>query len=358
MRFLPILILLLLSLEGYTQDTLTLVFAGDVMQHKAQIDAAKQSSGYDYSTYFTHVQKYIESSDIAIANLEVTLAGEPYTGYPQFSAPDELAIALKEAGFDILLTANNHTCDKGKSGVTRTIDMLDSLRILHTGTFRSQAQRDSLYPMIIDVKGFRLAILNYTYGTNGFPTPPSTVVNRIDTVQMATDIAVARAMQPDIIMAGMHWGDEYKLYPNVTQQKLAEFLIRQGVSLIIGSHPHVLQRMERRLATDGSTRNVVLYSLGNYISNMSAKNTDGGVMAHIRLVKDSSGVCIDECSYRFVWTYKPPVNGRKTYTILPIADFERTPDELSPADFKAMTAFVARMRALYDKESTGFTECL
>ncbi|MDR1680308.1 MAG: CapA family protein [Prevotellaceae bacterium] len=347
----------LLSFAGYAQDTLTLVFVGDVMQHKAQIDAAQQGKSYDYGTYFTHVRKYIEPADVAIANLEVTLAGKPYAGYPQFSAPDELAGALKDAGFDILLTANNHACDRGKIGVTRTIDMLDSLQIRHTGTFLSQAQRDSLYPMIIDVRGFRLAILNYTYGTNGIPTPPPTAVNRIDTARMAADMATARAMQPDIIIANMHWGDEYTLSPNAAQQATAEFLIRQGARLIIGSHPHVLQRMERRLADDGSTSSVVVYSLGNYISNMTAKNTDGGAMAHIRLVKDNGGVCIDECGYRFVWTYRPEIDGRKTYTILPIADFERTPGDLTSVGFKAMTGFAERMRALYNRETVGFTEC-
>ena len=357
MKWIPLLALALFPFDGRAQDTLTLALAGDVMQHRPQIDAAKQGNRYDYGACFTHVRKYIEPADLAIANLETTLAGEPYTGYPQFSAPDELAAALKDAGFHLLLTANNHSCDRGKTGVARTIGVLDSLQIRHTGTFLSQAQRDSLYPMIIDLKGFRLAILNYTYGTNGLPTPPPTVVNRIDTALIAADVAAARRRSPDLIVACIHWGDEYRLHPNAAQQDLATFLMRQGISLIVGSHPHVLQRMERRLAPDGSTRHVIIYSLGNYISNMSAINTDGGAMAHIRLIKDQNGVCIDECCYRFVWTHKPSVDGRKSYTILPIADVEPALDAFAPAEARAIAGFAARMRERCDSESTGFTEC-
>jgi poly-gamma-glutamate synthesis protein (capsule biosynthesis protein) len=339
------------------QDTLTLVFAGDVMQHRAQLHAAQRGATYNYEEYFPPVKKYIDSADVAIANLEVTLAGQPYSGYPQFAAPDALAAALNDAGFDLLLTANNQACDKGERGIRRTVRALDSLGIAHTGTFRSQAERDSLYPMLWEKNNFRLAILNYTYGTNGIPTPPPAVVNRIDTAQIAADIARAKTLQPDVIIANMHWGDEYKLQPNAEQQALAEFLIGQGVRLVIGSHPHVVQRMERRYAADSSTHSVVVYSLGNFISNMSAKNTDGGVMAHIRLIKDSNDVRIDRCGYRFVWVYKPVVENQRSYQLLPVADFEHNPAWFTdPADFQKMNAFARAMRALYRKETIGFIE--
>jgi poly-gamma-glutamate synthesis protein (capsule biosynthesis protein) len=348
---------LLLPLGGAAQDTLTLVFAGDVMQHQGQLDAARTAGGYDYSECFAAVEPYIAAADVAVANLETTLAGPPYSGYPQFAAPDALAEALRDAGFDILLTANNHTCDKGRRGIVGTLDALDTLGMAHTGSFRTQAERDSLYPMIFEKKNFRLAVLNYTYGTNGLQVPFPTLVNQIDTVQIAADVVAARSHAPDIIVATMHWGDEYRTEPNVEQQRLADFLVRQGVRLVIGAHPHVMQRMERRYAADRSTHAVVIYSLGNYISNMRAKNTDGGAMAHIRLVKRGAQVDIDECAYQLVWTYKPLDAGRRRFRLLPVADVEAAPWAFgAPDDFATMAAFARRMRDVIGSASTGFVE--
>src|SRR5688500_14521852 len=158
---------------AWAQDTtrLSLVFLGDIMQHDSQIaDAYDVSSGvYDYTPCFQYIKPYIEAVDLAIGNLEVTLAGKPYKGYPQFSAPDELLVAMKNIGVDVLVTANNHCVDRGRAGLERTIAMLDSFGIQHTGTFRSQAEKNKVHPLIVERRGFKLALLNYTYGTNGLP---------------------------------------------------------------------------------------------------------------------------------------------------------------------------------------------
>jgi poly-gamma-glutamate synthesis protein (capsule biosynthesis protein) len=143
-----------------------------------------------------------------VGNLEVTLAGPPYKGYPQFSAPDELAIALKEIGMDVLVTANNHSLDRGRKGVERTIEMLDSLKIIHTGTFRDTVNRMNDYPLFIQKNGFVLALLNYTYGTNGIPIPEPNVVNMLDTVLMKKDITRAKEGKPDFIVVFTHWRKE------------------------------------------------------------------------------------------------------------------------------------------------------
>ena len=357
MKYFVLILFYCFSFYSYAQDTLNLVFVGDIMQHQGQIDAAKRGTNYEYDENFLLIKKHIDSADLAIANLEVTLAGKPYSGYPQFCAPDELATALKNSGFDILLTANNHSCDKAKKGVVRTLDVLDSLNIGHTGTFYSQEDRDSLYPLLVEQNNFRLAILNYTYGTNGIPAPAPTIVNLIDTVQIATDIINAKAMNPDVIIANMHWGEEYKLKPNKEQKTLADFLIRQGVQLIIGSHPHVLQHMEKRYSSDSIAENVVIYSLGNFVSNMRAKNTEGGVIANIRLIKENEKLIIDECGYRFVWVYKPVIEKQRHFYILPIAEFEDNPDYFETiADYNKMINFVKDMRNLYDAENIGFIE--
>src|SRR5690606_14556216 len=138
-----------------------------IMGHDSQIasafDAATKT--YDYASCLAYMKPYIESADIAFGNLEVTLAGPPYKGYPQFSSPDALAVALKEVGFDVLVTANNHSVDRGRQGIERTIRVLDSLGIPHTGTFPDEVSRLNEYPLILIKNGFTLALLNYTYGT-------------------------------------------------------------------------------------------------------------------------------------------------------------------------------------------------
>lgn len=267
-------------------STASLYFAGDAMQHIAQIESALQTDGtYSYKECFTYVKEQVSEANLAICNLEVTLGGEPYRGYPQFSAPDEFASALKDAGFDILLTANNHCLDRRNKGLIRTLDVLDSIGIAHVGTYRDSAERDSLYPYLTTVNNITFAILNYTYGTNGIPVNPPCIVNLIDTAQILIDINKARSKKADVIIACMHWGDEYVLKQNKTQEQLTDWLIANGVNHIIGNHPHVIQPTELRKDKYNSGHHFIAYSLGNYISNMSARNTDIGLSATLRFSK-------------------------------------------------------------------------
>ena len=341
------------------QDTLSLLFAGDVMQHMKQIESAHQGNGvYAYDACFSYVKKYIEAADLAVVNLETTLAGSPYSGYPAFCTPDELAVTLQSSGFDLLLTANNHSCDKGKIGIERTLKVLDSLNFTHTGTFYSKEQRDTTYPLLVEKNNFRIVFLNYTYGTNGIAIPAPTVVNLIDTLQMKADIAKAKSWNPDIIIAYVHWGLENKLSPSAEQLSLSNFLFNQGIRLVIGSHPHVLQRMEKREAVrDASASKVVVYSLGNFVSNMESANTEIGAMASIRLIKSGEDVVIDECAYRLTWTYKPVVAKETQFFILPIADYEEKASFFStPEIYQRMKNSTASMRSLFQKENIGFIE--
>lgn len=267
-------------------STASLYFAGDAMQHIAQIERALQTDDtYSYKECFTYVKEQVSEANLAICNLEVTLGGEPYRGYPQFSAPDEFASALKDAGFDILLTANNHCLDRRNKGLIRTLDVLDSLGIAHVGTYRDQAERDSLYPYLTTVNNITFAILNYTYGTNGIPANPPCIVNLIDTAQILIDINKARSKKADVIIACMHWGNEYVLKQNREQEQLADWLIENGVDHIIGSHPHVIQPTDIREDKFDSGYHFIAYSLGNYISNMSAKHTDIGIAVTLNMSK-------------------------------------------------------------------------
>ena len=274
------------------------------MQHQAQINAARTSTGYDYSDCFKFVKEEINRADIAIANLEVTLGGKPYRGYPAFSAPDEYLFAIRDAGFDVLITANNHCLDKGKKGLERTLLMLDSLQIPHAGTYVNTESREQQYPLLLEKNGFRIALLNYTYGTNGIKVASPNVVNYIDKAVMAQDIEAARAQHPDALIACMHWGDEYQSLPNKEQKNLTDWLLQQGVTHIIGSHPHVVQPMELRTDSITGNQHVVVYSLGNFISNMSARRTDGGLLFKLELEKDSV-TRVANCGYSLVWTSRP-----------------------------------------------------
>ena len=155
----------------FQSQEVSFLFMGDIMGHGPQIRSAYQNSEkkYNYDKVFEPLEDIISSVDFAVANLEVTLAGPPYMGYPQFSSPDELAEACKNNGVDVLVTANNHSCDRKNSGVIRTVEVLDSFKILHTGTFKDEKKRDQGNLLILSKKGIKVGLLNYTYGTNGIP---------------------------------------------------------------------------------------------------------------------------------------------------------------------------------------------
>ena len=224
-RLLTALGVLTCSVLLSAQERVTLLFVGDLMQHSGQIEAARTADGgYDYRECFSLVKDLIAGADIAVGNLEVTLGGKPYTGYPTFSAPDEYLHALADAGFDVLLTANNHSLDRGRRGLERTLMMLDSLGLHHTGTYRDDSERRRRTPLVVDVKGFRIAFLNYTYGTNGIRATHPNVVDYTDKDVIRQDIARARALRPDAIIACMHWGDEYQSLPNARQKELAAMI--------------------------------------------------------------------------------------------------------------------------------------
>lgn len=338
----------------------TLLFAGDLMQHKAQLDAARTDKDtYDFSSCFSLVKQQITKADIAIANLEVPIAGKPYGGYPAFCAPDEYLYAVKEAGFDILLTANNHCLDRGKKGLERTILMLDSLRIPYTGTYRNKEERHQRYPLLIDKNGLRIALLNYTYGTNGIKPSSPNIVNYIDKKIMQQDIDTARVWQPDAIIACMHWGNEYQSLPNSEQRQLADWLLEQGVTHIIGAHPHVVQPMELRTDSITGAQHVVAYSLGNFISNMSKVNTDGGLILTLELEKDTVSsptlrTRVRSCGYNLVWTARPNLTKEKNYVLYPTDSISVS--RLPEIARNHLNIFVKSSRKLLQQHNVGIKE--
>lgn len=356
------MILLLLVGQGFSQnvkkiDSLSLIFMGDIMGHDSQIQSAfePKTSTYNYEDVFNKVSHIIEKADFSIANLEVTLAGKPYTGYPQFSSPDELAVACKNSGIDVLVTANNHSCDRGKNGILRTIQVLDSLEIHHTGTFKDAIDRDKNNLLILNKNNIKVGILNYTYGTNGLSIPTPTIVNLIDTSIILHDIKKSREASIDKLIVMLHWGEEYQSQPSKTQIELAEFLFKNGVDIIVGSHPHVLQRMEYSSKTENEDEHLIAYSLGNFVSNQRTRKRDGGAMLKLTLIKKNNDTDISNMGFYLTWVNKPVINGKRKFEVIPCSTFES--NEFSDLEEKEkMNLFILDSRTLLEKENVAVKE--
>ncbi len=333
MRNKKIIILSFLILCTIVQgQRVKIIFAGDLMSHMPQVNAAKQVDGsYDYAPCFRYVKDYLQTADLAIVNLEVPLAGKPYSGYPQFSAPDALAAYAKEAGFDIMITANNHCMDRGKKGLERTLRTLDSLGIPHLGTYRDRDQHDTEHPLMVERNGIRLALLTYTYGTNGIPAVEPNIVNLIDTLEMARDLRVAREKGADFVITLIHWGIEYAVKANKEQEQTARWLLEHGCDAVIGGHPHVVQNFTLDAIPDNNRYpEVVIYSMGNLVSNQRNENCDGGIMVELTLQKTlnmGEGVGLEqEWQYLPYWVHRGTVDSLYQYYIVPSTDAVAHPE--------------------------------
>lgn len=346
--------------DTIVENTMSLLFIGDLMGHGPQIRSAYdyKTKTYNYDTVFYYLKDIMSEPDFTITNLEVTLAGPVYKGYPQFSSPDALAEAGKKAGIDIFVTANNHCVDRRLQGLNRTIDVLDTLKILHTGTFKNKDARDTTNLIIIEKDSIKAGILNYTYGTNGIPVPKPAVVNLIDTAVMHKDIISVEKDSLDKLIIVLHFGSEYKSYPNKTQKDLVSFLFNKGADIIIGSHPHVIQKMMYLPGNDSIKEHFVAYSLGNFVSNQRKTKTDGGVMARIVLKKENGKTFIDTSNYILTWVYKKLRYGKiSDYFILPASEYENKKDFFkNSADFTKMKLYIRNSRALLDKGNVNVEE--
>ena len=319
MKIIYAILLSFIPIRMYGQgQQIRLLFVGDLMQHQAQIDAAHCDDGsYDYTHCFSLVREHVSSADFAIGNLETTLGGKPYRGYPQFSTPDEYLYAIKDAGFDILATANNHSLDRRRHGLERTLSLIDSIGLLSVGTYRDRTDRINRYPLIIEKNGLRIALLCATYGTNGIASTEPNIVNNLNRKELAADIHAARTMNADAIIAIVHWGDEYIQQPNDEQRDLAHWLINQGVDHIIGSHPHVVQPIELIPHPDYPTQHAVVYSLGNYISNMSIAHGTVGLTVELTIEKIGPTTRLKQLDYQLVWTERSALSRTANFRIIP-----------------------------------------
>lgn len=300
--------------------TATLAVCGDIMSHMPQTNDAWSitENKYDYSTMISGATEWVSKADYAVANLETTFAGGPdYSGYPSFNTPDELSDALKQAGFDMLLTANNHSMDRGYDGLVRTLDVLDERGIAHVGTYRTQEERDKNSGVLVaDVGGISVAFLGYTYGTNGIPvaddkmfsinlfnTDYMTNTSNLDREKLLQDLNYAESLDTDLIAVMIHWGTEYQIQQNSYQQEVAQFLFDNGADIILGGHPHVLQPMKLYIKTEQNgeqTQGFICYSLGNFISAQKDRYTDTTVVLNLELEKDGKTGKSQVKSYNYI----------------------------------------------------------
>jgi poly-gamma-glutamate capsule biosynthesis protein CapA/YwtB (metallophosphatase superfamily) len=317
----------------------TLVAVGDIMMHRPQLPGAynPETQTYDFRGFFQSVRSILVDANWTFGNLETPIAGDErgFRGYPLFNAPVALAEALADAGFDVLSTANNHSLDQGFTGLVHTLETLHSYGIQPIGTAAESAAATDIF--ISEQNGIKQAFLAYTYGTNGIPIPADKpyAVNLIQEERIAEDISKARALGADFVTVSLHFGNEYQRQPSEQQQTLARFCIDAGADLVLGHHPHVVQPYERYATTqaDGSIREgVIIYSLGNFISNQFGQYKEFGLIFKVLLRKTyslngDSQTIIANVEAIPTWVHKYTLNGKKAYRILSLNDIVQSGDD-------------------------------
>ncbi len=335
-------------------ETISILTLGDNLLHMPVINSGKQADGsYDFSHLFRYLQPRIQNADLAVIGQETIFAGEAagYSGYPLFNSPTDMGKTLVSEGFDVVLHASNHVLDKLSKGVHHTLDFWKTYPQIHVlGINESQEAQNTV--KVVDIKGARLALLNYTYGTNGIQMPDSEpyLVNYIDEEKIEQDARFAEE-NADFTIAFMHWGTEYSMKPDSMQKDLAKKLCEWGVDLIVGSHPHVIEPMEW-VQSDNGNMCLVYYSLGNFVSRQKEARNLLGAMADVKLTYDGERVYLSD--YAFVPVVTHYSYDLKTFAVYPLKNYT---DELAKAHGIAQydgAASVDRWRNMVEKTFEGY----
>jgi len=305
------------SEEVIEDNKINISVIGDIMCHNTQYnDAYNPVTGeYDFAYVFEDIKEYMQKADLAIGNLETTFGGKEkgYSSFPFFNTPDVLAYNLKELGLDVLSTANNHSLDSGYDGLARTIEVLNNAGISHVGTYSSNEEAEQI--LIKEINNIKIAFLSYSYGTNGLPLPSGKeyCINLIEDEKIVSDILKAKE-KADLIAVIIHWGDEYKTSSNNEQKRIMELMFENGVTLIFGSHPHVLQEMG---TFDYGRETFAIFSLGNFVSGQVREHTKQSIILNLDIIKKPDGeIIIDNINYTPIYTHDR--NGNKKYKIMDI----------------------------------------
>lgn len=287
--------------ENGDAPELTLVMVGDILLHTPVAESGRQEDGsYNFDAVFGEMREEIAGADLALVNQEVIIGGEELgvSGYPAFNAPYELGDALADAGFDVVLHATNHALDKGKKGVLNCLafweEQYPGMAVL--GIHGSAEDQEEIY--VYEQEGIRIAVLNYTYGTNGIALPKDMpyAVDLLEREQAAEDLMKAGELA-DFVVVCPHWGTEYTLEATEEQKDWAQFFADNGADLVLGTHPHVIEPIEWVTSSDGSSETLVYYSLGNFVNWTSGTgagvaNRMVGGMARVKIGRDEDGVVI------------------------------------------------------------------
>lgn len=309
---------------------INILAVGDIMFHSPQYKAAYNKEGqvYDFTSTFKYIKKYVEPADLAIGNFETVTAGEEakFSGYPQFNTPEESLLALKNVGFDILSTANNHCLDRGKKGIISTIDNITKYEMKNIGTYKEPG--DNI--LVQDIEGIKIGFLSYTYGLNGLNSllaeeELAYMVNLIDEDKIKNDIEKAKNLDVDLIVVFIHWGYEYHREPSESQIQLGEKMVEWGANIILGSHPHVIQKSQ--IINKDGRDNFIIYSMGNFLSNQRKETsgnpyTEDGIMINLEIEKNFAleETVIKNIQYIPTWVYKYRIDNKLNFEILPIED--------------------------------------
>lgn len=333
-----------------TTSNLLLATIGDLMFHDDQLISAydEEKDRYDFKPMFSDVKPILSDADVTLANFETTLGGEAigFKGYPQFNSPDEVVDAIKDAGVDIVTTANNHILDTKKEGLFRTLEVLEEKGVKSVGTYINS---DRSRILIHEEKDIKIAILAYTsvMNSSGREYPEDelhTMVNFLTEENINRDIKEAKEKKADLIIALVHWGVEYEREPSEEQIKYANLLAEKGVDLILGSHPHVIQPTDTIKTNEKDV--FVIYSMGNFISNQRVEtlgkdfaHTEDGIILLFDIEKDltTKEAKVKAVDYIPTWVYKEenPETKKPEYRVLPIEPF-LTSDEIKDSFKKRM----------------------
>ena len=306
--------------------TLHLMIAGNIYQSEYQIAHAFDpvAKKYDFSDELRYVNPILNLGDVVIANMKTGFTGENVN---PFSSPDELALAMKYSGINNCVMANLNTAYLDKKGMIRTKKALDVFDIRTTGAFADNIVRNGNYPLIINRKGFKIAMLNYTSISQRPGISRDFIIDQIDHMQIERDMKVARSMEPDFIIVYLDWGGNYQEYPAYSQEALSKFILEQGASIVVGTFPNTVQRMDimNYYYENKPKQGLVCYSLGNLISSSTEDRTKSGIIMDIDLKKNNFTGETHMGDYGFIplWSYYDTIAAKKRVYVLPVAAVEQ-----------------------------------
>ncbi|MDF2628803.1 MAG: hypothetical protein K0R39_2634 [Symbiobacteriaceae bacterium] len=291
---------------------------GDLNPHVPIVEAAQTGEKqWDFTPLFAHVRPWLEGADFIIGDLETTFVKDyPFSGYPSFNSPSVFVRDLKAVGFDAVTNANNHALDYDGPGLIETANAIDAYGMPHTGTARTAEEREKT--LVLDVApGLKMALLSYTYATNGIPLPQPFMVNMLDPDLIRSDVRRAR-QQPgvDLVAVAYHFGDEYAREPNEEQEKFVTLALEAGADMILGDHVHVLQRMEVRQVKDEFGRDrkrAVAFCMGNFVSAQEGLHRQESYMMAIDVKKENGETTIEQVSFVPTFMHRYTVNGQKRF---------------------------------------------